>query len=322
MKKLTLNHLLMVPHLEKEIPSFIYYLFTWILCHHSFPSLHQVRISSFLGKQQIQCDLDKYKNIHLTVIPHDYSIQIEKPEIQEWNNQTLYNFLKKLTKKLQDNYPATAKVLNRFLKNEFSLLKKSYKQSKSMQLAHHDITVFLPWFEGFYVLDKTFDEKKYKSFYNTLLPLTKQIEKNQKELSFIIYHAIYAHMQDLDHAIHHEELLEDVISKIRQDIHTNIDKQFQFVQTKEVNFREMILCFYEFYLDLFEIENEAFRLIVKLQALFALVIRENPIQGEVVLQQNENIIENMNAETMLTIHPLLRTSMISNFCKLNYSLLQ
>jgi hypothetical protein len=323
MTALSLNHLFMIPNQQNNMLLFLYYIFTWILCHQMLPSFHEIMTTAAPGTQTIQCVSDHFSNMHFALLPTDYKVQINPPSIHNWNNKELFYYLKKLIKKLQENSPNIAKVLQLFVKKEFSMIKKSQRHFRKLKELFPDASIHLPWFEGFYIMEKHFDQTKYERFCQTLKPLTQQIDKNQNLLSNIIYTSIRTHMEELQHAIHHEDAMTNVVFKIKQKIHFDLDNTFQFVQTKEVDFREMILHFYDFYLDLEEIENKTFSFVVKLQVLFSMLVREtHSFEKKVIVETNGTPVETIDFSEMCKVHPILRSSMMSDFCKLNYSLVQ
>lgn len=324
MSCLTMNHMFMIPNQENNLLLFLYYLFTWILCHQQIPSFHDVQIVATPGRQTVQCASDHFDNIHFAVLPSDYNVRINPdPDVRKWNNKDLFHYLRKLIKKLEQNYPNIVRVLRLFLQNEFSMMKKSQKHFRKLKQDYPDVSTYLPWFEGFFIIENDFDNTKYERFREALKPLTQQIEKNQVALSNIIYTSIRAHMDDLHNAVHHDTDMADVILQIKKHIHFELNTTFHFVQTKDVDFRELILHFYDMYLDFEEIENQTLSFVVKLQVLFSLLPQEkNRPQKKINVETNGTAVESLDFSEMCKIHPFLRSTMTSDFCKLNYSLVQ
>lgn len=314
----------MIPNQENNLLLFLYFLFTWILCHQQIPSFHDVHIVATPGTQTVQCSTDHFHNMHFAVLPSDYNVRISPDsDFMKWNNKDLFNYLRKLIKKLEQNYPNIVRVLQLFLKNEFSMMKKSQKHFRKLKEKCPDASTYLPWFEGFFIMESSLDTTKYERFRGALKPLAQQIEKNQVVLSNIIYTSIRAHMEDLQHAIHHDTAMAEVVLQIKKQIHFELNKSFNFVQTKDVDFRELILHFYDMYLDFEEIENRTLSFVVKLQVLFSLLPQErSPTHKKINVEANGTAVESLDFSEMCKIHPFLRSSMMSDFCKLNYSLVQ
>ena len=328
--KMTLNltQIFHIPGYDKELILFIKYVLSVMICYKKIIFFHNLQLFSNSGNGCLYLLKDRFNNYHFTEIPIHFKINVMKYNGLHHRNWLLWLEELKDFLRFQFKKHSLYSVIDKFLKEEKIFFEKSVNDIKYIERQFIDFKreMIEPWFLYKYELIGEVTDEVMIPFTKNFQILLNQISKKEK-LSLFIFKIFKKHINSIENAILNEDLikLKKISSNFKNDIHEFLDENFSFVQTKNINYYEWLISFYQFYCECETIDYELEKRISKLNLIFHLGYEyeqdKNNINYQLFMFNNleKRTIMDIsldNVEKSKQVHPLFRGEYLKNLLKM------